>query len=187
MIKKTVSVLLFCAVLSAMVSCGGKNVNYASHYTAKELADAIIAVYGPSEFPEEGFEYFFSGAADDDNYIDAYFAGLLINGAYSPLDEYDSFSDCAFYVPKGRHIFEIDVLKAEKNDKSTVKILQGVLERRLERITKSDVLVYTPKDAPLLENAKIITAGAYVVFLATTDNKKAEKVITDMLVIIEED
>jgi len=186
MIKKIISVMLLCAALSAMVSCGGADINYASHYTAKELADAIMAVYGAIELPEEGFEYFFSGAADDDNYIDAHFAGYLIDGAYSTLEEYDNFSDCAFYIPKGRHIFEIDVLKAEKIDKNTIKILQDILERRLERITKSDVLVYTPKDAPLLENAKIITAGGYVILLATTDNKKAEQVINDMLVIEED-
>jgi len=183
MIKKIITAVLVCAAVFTVFSCGGGDANYASNYTAKELADAIMAVYGDSEIPEAGMEYFFSGAEDDDNYIDASFAGLLINGSYSPLEEYDSISDCAFYVPQGRNIFEFVVLKAEKNDKNTVNILKGILERRLERKTKSDVLVYTPEDAPLLENAKIMTFGNYAVLLATTDNKKAEKAINDMLVI----
>ena len=185
MIKKIISAVLLCAAIFGLGSCGGgDNVNYASNFTAKELADAIMAVYGPEELPEAGTEYFYAGADEDsDNYIDEYFAGLLVNGAYSPLEEFGSFSDCAFYVPKGRNIFEVVVLKSEKADKNTMETLQNVLERRLDRITKSDVLVYAPADAPLLENAKIMTFGNYAVFLATTDNKKAEQVINDMLVI----
>jgi len=181
-IKKITAAVLLCAVLLFFGGCGENGANYVSHYTAKELADAIMSAYGPSELPEEGFEYFYSGADEDsDYYIDAYFAGLLINGAYSPLEEYENISDCAFYVPKGRNIFEVVVLKSEKSGGDDIKLLQDVLNRRLERKTSSDVLVYTPEDAPLLENAKIITAGNYVIFLATNDNKKAEQMINDML------
>jgi hypothetical protein len=182
---------VLCAVLFAVLApllyaCeGGANdtvIEDTWGFTAKEVADAIMAVYGEGEIPDEGMEHFYSGADENsDNYLDAAFAGLLINGAYDDLEEYGLLADCALYIPIGKHIFEIDVLKAAKGDKKSIDGLKGVLERRFERVKSSDVLVYAPEDAPLLENAKVMTAGVYVIFLATTDNGKAENIINEMI------
>jgi hypothetical protein len=184
--KKTISAVLICAVLLGAVfvllACekkedGPRN----SAYSAKEIADAVMALYGPEELPEAGFEHFYSGADEDsENYIEAKYAGLLIDGAYAPLEEYEYFSDCAFYVPVGRRIFEVDVLKTGPGDEKNLGALKEALERRLQTKRSSDVLTYTPEDAPLLENAKIVTVGSYVILLATTDNDKAIKAIKDM-------
>ena len=187
-IFKKIAAALACAVLLAaplgLASCEkdeqpGDPGN--SSHTAKEIADAIIAAYGPDELPDAGFEHFYSGADEDsENYIEAKYAGLLIDGAYAELEEYEYFSDCAFYIPVGRRIFEVDVLKINPGDEKNLGALKEVLERRLKSKSGSDVLTYTPGDTPLLENAKVVTSGSYVILLATTDNSKAEKVINDM-------
>lgn len=184
---KKISAVLICAVLlfgvPLLSSCEKESEAGVldSVYTAKEVADAIMAAYGPEEFPEGGFEHLFSGADEDSNsYIEPKYAGLIIDGGYSPLEEYEYFSDCAFYVPVGQHMFEVDVMKVDESRQKDIGILKEVLERRLKTKTNSDVLAYTPEDAPILENAKIITSGAYVILLATTDNSKAEKAINEM-------
>lgn len=185
---KKISAVLLCAVLLCalpMASCkkeeGQAGGGLDGAYTAKEVADAIMAAYGPEDLPEAGFEHFYSGADEDsDYYIEPKYAGLIIDGGYSPLEEYEYFSDCAFYVPVGRHMFEVDVLKIKEDEQSNIGILKDVLERRLKTKTNSDVLTYTPEDAPILENAKIITSGSFVILLATTDNSKAEKAMDEM-------
>lgn len=189
---KKITAAVLCAVLTAaapvfLYSCeSGDSKNAVIEdvwgFTAKELSDAVMAVYGQGEIPDDGMEHFYSGADEDsDNYLDSAYAGFLINGAYDDLEEYSLLADCAFYIPMARHIFEVDVLKAAKGDTESINALKAVLERRLERIKKSDVIHYTPEDAPLLDNAKIITAGVYAILLATTDNAKAESVINEMV------
>ena len=184
--KKAILALMLCVVLILPMLPSCKNdADYdwaESPYSAKEIADAIIAAYDQSELPESGFEYFYSGAdQDSDNYIDARFAGMLINGAYAPLDEYAYLADCALYVPIGNHVFEVDVLKVGESDKKNIGKMKKLLEKRLATKTNSDVLVYTPKDAPLIENAQVIAVGGFVILLATTDNGKAENAVNEML------
>jgi len=183
---KLIAALFILSLLLSACGTNGNNNNGAAEadnsYTSKEIADAIMAAYAQTDLPESGFEYFFSGADENsDNYIDAMFAGFLINGAYAPLDEFKYFSDCAFYIPVGRHIFEIDVLKSQDGKKENLKILKEVLTKRLDRKNSSDVLDYNSQEKPLLDSAEVITAGNYAFLLATTDNSKAEKVIKDMI------
>ena len=187
--KKTISAVLVCALLIAalpgLFSCEGKGPTDDS-YTAKEIADAIMAAYDPEEFPDTGFEHIYIGADEDsENYVDAKYAGLIIDRAYAPLEEYEYIYDLAFYTPVGRRMFEVDVLKVKPGDEKSIAVLKGVLERRL-RNKSGEVITYEAQDTPLFENAKIITLGSYVILLATTDNDKAEKVINDMIKIKEE-
>jgi len=185
-LRKLIPAVLLCAVLiislTFMFSCKGGDHSYNDNYTAKELADAIMNAYSPDELPEGGLNYLYSDADEDsNNYLDDEFAGFLINGSFNPPEGFEYISDCAFYFPAGRNIFEVDVLKIKKEDENNLKALEELLNNRLNRIKSSDVLIYTPEDKPLLDNAKIMTFGNYVVFLATTDNSKAEQVISDML------
>lgn len=178
---KKISAALICAALICAIGACEKDDARNSDYTAKEIADAVMAAYGPESLPESGFEYFYSGADEEsDNYIDDKYAGYLIDGGYSPLEEYGHFSDCALYIPVGQHMFEVGVLKVAPGDEKNIAVLKDVFERRLKTKANSDILAYTPGDAPIIENAKVLTVGNYVILLATTDNAKAQKVIDDM-------
>ena len=187
-IKKILSALLVCALIFSavplMFSCKGEDEGPVDDsYTAKQLADAIVAAYGADELPDTGLEHHFNSGADEDSdsYVDSKLAGLLIDNAYAELDEYEYFFDCAFYMPIGKRMFEVIVLKIDPENKENIGILKEVLERRIENKKRSDVLVYAPQDAPLLENAKVVTVGSYVVLLVTPDNGKAEKAINDLV------
>ena len=188
--KNKLKLIAMLIILLLLNACGANNndnnndgtAQTDNSYTSKDIADAIMAVYAQQDLPESGFEYFFSRADENsENYIDSMFAGFLINGAYAPLDEFEYLSDCAFYIPVGRHIFEIDVLKSQDGKKENLKILKDVLTKRLDRKNSSDVLDYNSQEKPLLDSAEVITAGNYAFLLATTDNSKAEKVIKDMI------
>ena len=180
--KKILSVLLVCALMF-LFSCKGEEEGPVDDsYTAKQLADAVVAAYGADELPDTGFEQFYSGADEDsDSYVDSKLAGMLIEGAYAELEGFEHFHDCAFYYPVGKRVFEVIVLKIDPENKENIGILKEVLERRIDTKRRSDVLAYAPQDAPLLENAKVVTLGSYAVMLATPDNGKAEKAINDLV------
>ena len=146
---------------------------------AKELADAILAAYDKTDLPEAGFEHFYSEADDTgEEFLDSKYAGLLINGAYSELEEYESLKNFAFYIPIGRYMFEIDVIKAGAGD--NMSELKSVLEKRLQNKKSSDILTYQAADAPIIDNAKIVTSGNFLILVATQDNSKADKIIAEM-------
>ena len=157
--------------------------NFDAVYTSKEIADAIIAAYKPEDIPEETyFDYFLSGAeVDSENYLDPEKAGRMINGNISPVKEFDYLEDYAFYAPIGNHVFEIDVLKIKEGEEQNIDAVKDILEKRLKRKDNGDIRNYVEHEVPLLDNAKIITAGRYVILLATTDNSKAESVINNMI------
>ena len=152
-------------------------------FSSKEIADAIMQVYPDEEIPEDTFfEYFYSGAEENsENYLDPQKAGRLINGTSSPVPEFDYLEDYAFYVPIGNHFFEVVVLKIKDGEKNNIDSVKNLHEKRLNRKDNGDIRGYVEHEVPLIENAKIITAGNYVILLVTTDNGKAENVINSMI------
>jgi hypothetical protein len=201
---KTISVILLCFILmTQFYACKpddtvndnpkkpdnptnvvGESETVEVFYTSKEIADAIMAVYAPEDIPEAGLRYRYSGAEENsENYIEPEEIGILTTGIPNPVEEMDLVEDFAFYTPGGYNVFEVDVLKVKDNEKNNIDAVKTVLDNRLSRKVKArgDVYNYIPEDVPLLDNAKVITAGNYIILLATTDNSKAEKVITDMI------
>ena len=151
-------------------------------YTSREIADAVIAIYAPEDFPEDGLEFFFSGAAENsDNYIEPEKIGNLINKVPRPVQEFDYLDDFALYVPAGQSIFEVSVLKLKKEEVNNIDSLKILLEKRLKRVSRGELINYAPQELPIYENAKVIIVSNYVILLATTDNGKAENIINDML------
>ena len=151
-------------------------------YSAKEVADAIMAKYDPEELPASGMSYYDSEASEgSDNYLDAEMIGNLIYGNLSPVDEMDYLESYAFSIPGGKNIFEVDVFKLKENEIGNIDAIKAVLEARIERKDNGDVWAYAPDDVPLIKNAKVTAAGPYVILLATIDNDKAEAAINEML------
>ena len=164
-------------------SGAGANEAVEAIYTAKEIADAIIAAYAESDIPEDTFfEYFFSGVDENsENYLDPEKAGRMINGNSAAVKELDYLEDYAFYVPIGNHFFEVDVMKIREGGESNLDAVKDMLDKRIKRKDDGDIRFYVQHEVPLIENAKIVTAGRYVILLVTTDNGKADGVINNML------
>ena len=210
-IKIIIPVFLLCFILSAYLSACkkddgnnnniGENINNAgdsrnpveseavndeaieTKYTSKEIADAIIAAYSEEDIPEDTFfEYFFSGVDENsENYLDPEKAGRMINGNSAAVKEFDYLEDYAFYVPIGNHFFEVDVVKIKEGVESNLDAVRDIFEKRIKRKDNGDIRFYVQHEVPLIENAKIVTAGRYVILLVTTDNGKADGVINNML------
>jgi len=152
-------------------------------YTSKEIADAIMAAYAPEDIPEgTAFQHFFSGAEEgSENYLSPAQAGLLINGSMAEIKEFDYLEDFAFHTPVGNHIFEVDVLKIKKGEEANLESVKELFTKRMKRKDNGDIRNYVQHEVPLIDNAKIINAGNYVILLATSDNSKGEAVINDMI------
>ena len=173
---------------SKVSDSGNKNngetaVEVTNVYTSKEITDAIMAVYNSDEIPEAGMKYRFSGAEENsDNFIEPEEIGILITGSPIPVEDMIFAEDYAFCTPNGYNVFEIDVLKVKSEEKNNFDKVKNILDTRLARKLKfrGDVLNYMPIDIPILDNAKVITIGNYIILIATTDNNKADKVINDM-------
>ena len=198
--KKTISVLLLCFILMThLYACkpdgdngspqnSGNPINAVSEtaevfYTSKEIADAVMAVYAPEDIPENTvLLYRFSNADENsEEYLSVEGAGNLINGRPSAIEEFEYLEDYAFYHPAGNSFFEVAVLRVKKGEETNIGKVRDVLERRLKRKDSGDIRGYVPEEIPLIENAKIVTAGNYAVLLVTTDNSKAENIINTLI------
>ena len=190
-IKIILMVLLCFVLMPYLYACKSGNTNgdsinditYESKYTSKEIIDAIIAAYKPEDIPEDTyFEYFFSGVDENsDNYLEPEKAGRMINGNTAPVKEFDYLEDFAFYIPIGKHFFEVNVTKIKEGEEQNIDSVKDILDKRIKRKDSGDIRAYSQHEVPLIENAKIITIGRYVILLVTTDNSKAENVINDMI------
>jgi len=167
---------------SALADLGAGNGEASDAHSAKELAEAIMALYAPEELPAAGMDYFYGGAKPGgENYLEPEMVGNYIYGSLSVVDEMEYLEDFAFCIPGGKNVFEVDVLKVKKGEETSLGAIRGILEARLARKDNGDVMLYVPEDAPLIKNAKVMEAGRYVILLATTDNQRAEGVINEMV------
>ncbi|MCL1793397.1 MAG: hypothetical protein FWG34_05980 [Oscillospiraceae bacterium] len=167
---------------SALEAIGAKKGEPTDAYSAKEVADAVMALYAPEEFPEMGMSHYFSGADENsDNYLEPEMIGNYIYGILSPVAEMEYLESFAFNIPGGKNVFEADILKIKKGEEKNMEAVLGVLEARLRKKDNGDVWAYAPQDVPLIQNAKVMAIGVYAIFLATTDNDRAEKALNEML------
>jgi hypothetical protein len=200
-IIRIISVILICIILlPCLYACGkddnkidannnpgnnntkNEDISDSVNYASKEIADAIMAVFSSDELPETGLVNFFSGADEDsENYIDPERIGIMINKTPQPIAEFEYLEDFAFYVPAGQSMFEVSVLKVKKEEESNIEKIKTILEKRITRVSRGELMQYAPQEIPILENAKVIIVSNYVILLATNDNGKAEKVINTML------
>lgn len=140
------------------------------NFTAKEIADTIIAAYSGDEIPQ--MKNYLSGVTEDsDYYLDPEKAGVILTGKYGAVEAMDYAVDYAFYTPLGHYVFEIDVVRIDDiNNKEAVVEL---LEQRLATKRNGDVNLYNPEEVPKLTDATVIDYANYVILLCTADNTKA--------------
>jgi len=194
LIMSAISFVLVCFMLLPVLSSCKETANgnnnggntevsqTAKDYTSKEVADAVMAVFQPEELPASGLSYFFSGADENsDNYVDPEKIGLLMTEKPSIVPEFDYLEDFALYVPSGQSIFEVSVLRVKKGEEAKIDAVKAVLEKRMSRVDRGELMNYAADEIPIFETMKVITVNNYVILLSTTDNVKAEKVINDML------
>ena len=80
--------------------------------SAKEIADAIMAVFDGQELSPMT-RYYFGAAENAAEYFEPERSGWLITGKMEVDPVMDLLSDYAFYIPKGWYAFEVDVLKVK--------------------------------------------------------------------------
>jgi len=177
---KLAKVAVFCIICatwcSLFAACDGQDGGTPS-YTAKEIADTVIAAYDPGDMPDMK-QYLYGAEGDGGNYLEPGYAGLLVNGSYEEVAEFEYLTDYAFYVPMGHYVSEVDVLKVD--DVRNVGVVREMLQRRLRLKDTGDMRLYMPDEAYLLEKAVILTKDAYIVLLVTVDNDIAKGVISDI-------
>ena len=149
-------------------------------FTSKEIADAVLEVFSPDDFPVS-FERRFSGADEkSDDYLSPERAGYLVTGMGKPIEEFDYLEDYAF-CEAGARAFEVSVLRIKKGEEANIDAVKEILNKKLQRKDIANMQNYNPQDVPLVENAKIMTVANYAILIITTDNKKAEDVINNMI------
>ncbi|MCL2487089.1 MAG: DUF4358 domain-containing protein [Oscillospiraceae bacterium] len=178
--RRTAFFLALVTLLSLLAACGGKNnssvsgggVNPAA-YSAKAVADTILAVFDPAAVPD--LKEYFPGTADP-----AYI-GYLINGNYEELAEMADVLDFAIYFADGHYVFEVDVFKFEDAEKASA--VKKLLEDRLAYVKQmsGNVGLYNPEQMPILDSAQVIETDNFIVLLATPDNTKAKGVVDDIM------
>ncbi|MCL2096558.1 MAG: hypothetical protein FWH10_06605 [Oscillospiraceae bacterium] len=198
--------LIFCVLLTNLYSCtqniddnnnGNSNsgnqtdaenlndtnaVNINTSFTSKEIADAVMAAFTPEELPVSGMTHFFSGADENgDNYLEPERVGILIHRRLTLVEEFDYLEDYALYVPTGQSIFEVSVLKLKESEKDKIDAVKNILETRMNRISLGELLEYAPYEEPIYANMKVMTVHNYAIILSTTDNKRAEDIISGLL------
>jgi len=206
-IKKIISVIILCSMaLTLLYACspddGNNNNNNIennggggsgnpvenlsavanTNFTSQEIADAVIAVFTAEEIPNTGLRNFFSGADENsDNYLEPERTGLLIYSRLQLVEEFDYLEDFSLYVPAGQSIFEVSVLKVKEDQKNNINAVKTILETRMGRVSLGELQDYAPLEEPIFHNMKVIIVENYVIFLATTDNRRAENIIAGMI------
>jgi hypothetical protein len=143
-------------------------------FSAKEIADAIIAVFDGQELSP--MSKYYSGASEEDSgYFEAERSGWLISGTMETDPVMELLSDYAFYIPNGWYAFEVDVLKV--NDTANLSKATDYLKERQAHQDSADLVFYNPTDVPVIQDARIFTVGSYAIMLATTDNDLAQQAI----------
>jgi hypothetical protein len=167
------------------INAPGENISAVAantSFTSKELADAVMAAFTPEELPDSGLEHFFSGAPENsENHLEPDRASILINRNLQPVEEFEYVEDFAFYMPAGQSIIEVSILKVKPDEINNIGAAGTILQRRLDRIDRGQLITYAAHEVPVLDNAKIITVYNYIIFLATFDNRKAENIISGMI------
>jgi alginate O-acetyltransferase complex protein AlgJ len=146
--------------------------------SAKEIADAIMAVFDGQELSPMT-RYYFGAAENAAEYFEPERSGWLITGKMEVDPVMDLLSDYAFYIPKGWYAFEVDVLKV-KDTAGLAKATEYLHARRTHQ-DSPDLRFYNPEDVPVIQDARIFTVGNYAILLATTDNDKAQEAIVKLL------
>jgi hypothetical protein len=93
-------------------------------------------------------------------------------------------SEYAMAVSTSKNVFEVDILKT---DSEHIEDIKNLLSKRLAVINSGDILVYTPGEQPIIDNAIIFSAGNFVILAATYDNSIANDIINNAVNIKSEE
>ena len=153
------------------------NVGVSYDFTAREIADTIIAAFSAETLPQ--MKKYISGVDENSEfYLEADYAGILMTGRYGAPEEMNYAADFAFYTPIGHNVFEINVVKLD--DIKNKDAITDMLQNRLNRKKAGDIILYNPEEMPILNAAIVIDVEDYVMLLCTTDNNKALNIINDL-------
>lgn len=176
--SRTLCSLLALAVLLCFSSLGATSCS-GGGASAQQICEAVDAL-----FPEEDRGAVFyslhapegSGAEE----LSAELLGRLYTGIYEPPGCLDRISECAVRLPLDESGFEVHVAVAL--DLSDASELTRLLEKRLKKMTSSELLLYAPEEYERnYATAELYVSGRYVILLATPDNALAKKTVSAML------
>lgn len=155
--KKTVTILM-CALLLFCVACGPKK-GFPSDTTCEQILSAATAVES-----YDNTKNYIRGKTDFNPNV----MSVWSDGVFDECEEYELLSDYAICYSNDNTTYEISVLKAKSKD--DVSKLKSLLERRKKTLNGGAQAAYDPNFKKIMQDAKIITDGNFVILLITNDN-----------------
>lgn len=172
--------ILFIMIIVIMInvllySCEKDAINDIS---VNDILVAAIAGYDSSSLPDT--HIYKNDVINTADVIAEGMEGKLFNDEFgSDVPALELVEAYAMIVPASHNVFEINILKAV--DGADMKDLKELLNNRLKTKNNGDIINYTPKEQPYLDNAEIHVIGRYAFLLTTPDNKIAYDIINGML------
>ncbi len=158
--KKIIAIFV-CALMLFGVACG-ESKSFPDGITCEQILNAAIAV----EYYDNTQNYI-NGKTD----FNANLMSMWSDGVFNECEEFNLLDDYAICYSNDNTTYEISVLKAKSKDDASK--LESLLERRKKTLEGGTQAAYDPNFKKIMQDAKIITDGDFVILLITNDNDAA--------------
>lgn len=165
--KKTVTILM-CVLLLFCAACGEKK-EFPPNTTCEQILNAATAVVS-----YDNTKNYIKGKTD----FNANVMSMWSDGIFAECEEFNLLSDYAICYSNDNNTYEISVLKAKSKD--DVSKLELLFERRKKTLQGGTQAAYDPNFKKVMQDAKIITDGDFVILLITEDNAAVTNAIDNL-------
>ena len=162
--RKLITILI-CATLLFCVACS-ESKEFTSDTTCEQILNAATAVES-----YDNTKNYIKGKTD----FNANTMSMWSDGVFDECQEFNLLDDYAICYSNDNTTYEISVLKAKSKD--DVSKLESLFERRKKTLEGGTQAAYDPNFKKIMQDAKIITDGDFVMLLLTNDNDAVIKAI----------
>ena len=176
-IKMTIAFVLAAIFALSAVSCNSTKVEYKTDLSTKEIYTALAKIISTDE------DLYIHTKDENEEYENAENLGPGKLKYELKLEE-SLISDCFICNTGGNSCFEYGVFNASSAEKA-LSVKQAIDNYITACKNDSLALSYTPEDLKILEKAKCVIIGNYVVYTILSENLSEQIItrVTDMLTV----
>lgn len=165
---KKIIAIFSCILMLFCVACA-QSKSFPEGTTCEQILNAATAVKSYNNV-----KTYINGKFD----INANLMSMWADGIFDECQELDLLADYAICYSNDNTTYEISVLKAKSAGDASK--LVSLFERRKQTLEGGTKAAYDPNFNILMQNAKIITDGEFVMLLITDDNDAVIKAVEDL-------
>ncbi|MCI8387972.1 MAG: DUF4358 domain-containing protein [Clostridiales bacterium] len=175
-----ISLLVVFAIITTMLFSCGDDKKPSAEPASREILNALLQIFDENDYSNTA-TYHSDAAEGTNEYIDEGYMSFVFLGEYDvDIAALPLISEYSIVIPSGLFPFEIDVMKAKSA--AAANEVKALLERRMEqkKKTRGELENYESEHLPILDSCEIYTNGAYVILIATPDNKQVKDKLKEL-------